>query len=251
MVNSPELSTGAEPGVPDLLVRRGASASSATGAADAAAVSRRPIVWALSLLIVLAAVSLIGREILRTYSVTMAQSASDAQAEKLLVQTPPVGAPAAYYQILSELAQRAAPNDPEAGLAAAKAAVERDPTLAHAWASIAYGAAAHAGGVDEEAATALENSMNLCPLCDTDLVAWRFEFVLANWDTIPERLRLKAFDQADILRWSGDHAEFLAEMRVKAEAAGIPYVAYLSQVDSPVPALETGYAGVTAPATTP
>ena len=56
--------------------------------------------------------------------------------------------------------------------------------------------------------------MDACPLCSDELISWRLNFVLANWGAIPEALRRKAFEHADLLRWVGPNTEFLAEMRI-------------------------------------
>jgi hypothetical protein len=75
--------------------------------------------------------------------------------------------------------------------------------------------------------------MDACPFCDQALIRWRFNFVLANWAVMPEAVRLKAFEQADILRWAGDNAEFLVEMKVASRQAGIPFGALQSAVNTP------------------
>lgn len=135
----------------------------------------------------------------------------------------------------AEQSLRVSPADEGAAYLAAKKAVELDPSRAFAWAILAYVEARQAGAVDQQALEALEKSMAACPLCDQALIRWRFNFVLANWNTIPDELRRKAFEQADILRWIGPNAEFLAEMRYKAKLAGIPYDAYRAAVDTPAP----------------
>lgn len=76
--------------------------------------------------------------------------------------------------------------------------------------------------------------MDACPLCSQELIAWRFNFVLANWTSIPDPLRRRAFEHADLLRWIGPNAEFLAEMRVKAKQNGIPFDEYRAAVATPV-----------------
>ena len=86
--------------------------------------------------------------------------------------------------------------------------------------------------------------MTACSLCDPDLIGWRFNFVLAHWAEMPEVTRRQAFEQADMLRWKGDRAEFLAGMRIKAEAAGIPYADYRNAVKTPVRNWELGPAPI-------
>lgn len=135
----------------------------------------------------------------------------------------------------AEHSLRVSPADEGAAYLAARKAVALDPSRAFAWAILAHVETRQAGGVNASALEALERSMTACPLCDQGLVRWRFNFVLAHWSAIPDALRRKAFEQADILRWIGPNAEFLAEMRYKAQLAGIPYDAYRAAVDTPAP----------------
>jgi hypothetical protein len=51
---------------------------------------------------------------------------------------------------------------------------------------------------------------------------------------MPEPMRRRAFEHADLLRWIGPNAEFLAEMRVKAKQNGIPFDDYRAAVETPV-----------------
>jgi hypothetical protein len=136
---------------------------------------------------------------------------------------------AAWFEALSELA-----TDPETSLTAARKAVEADPSRAFAWARIAWLESAKAGKVTASSLDALTRSMDACPLCDGDLMRWRLNFVLANWSAMPEAVRSRAFEQAELLSWSGENAEFLAEMQVKSDLAGIPFAAYRAAVKSPV-----------------
>lgn len=140
-----------------------------------------------------------------------------------------------YLETIAELSLQASPPDEAAAWLAAKRAVELDPSRAFAWATVAYLETRQAGGVNETAIGALTRSMEACPLCDQDLVRWRFNYVLANWNDMPEPLRRKAFEHADLLRWIGPNAEFLAEMRFKARLQGIPFDAYRAAVDTPAP----------------
>lgn len=139
-----------------------------------------------------------------------------------------------YLEILSEQALGLPQPDEAIAYLAARRATEIDPSRAFAWARLAYLEAHRDGGkVNPAALSALTRSMDACPLCDTDLVRWRFNFVLARWNDIPDDTRRRAFEHADLLRWIGEHAEFLAEMRFKAQLKGIPFDAYRSAVDTP------------------
>jgi hypothetical protein len=147
-----------------------------------------------------------------------------------------------YLEALAELAVQPETENLEAAHAAAQAAVQADPSRAHAWALLAYLETRKAGKVTPAALKALTSSMDACPLCDQDLIRWRFNFVLANWSAISEETRRRAFDEADILRWTGQHSEFLAEMRLKALGAGVPFDEFRSAVATPVRIWDAGLA---------
>ena len=163
----------------------------------------------------------------------------DNKAYKLRDAPEPMGAPrllnaAAWLETLAELALQVEPQDTDHALMAAVRATRRDPSRAGAWALQAYLETRKAKQVNAAALDALSKSMAACPLCSQELIRWRFNFVLANWAAIPDGIRRQAFEHADILRWMGDNAQFLAEMRIKAQQAGIPYDEYRSAVDTPV-----------------
>jgi hypothetical protein len=141
---------------------------------------------------------------------------------------------AARLETLAELGLQIQPQNEERSLLAATWATAKDPSRAGAWAIQAYLETRRAKQVNSAALEALSRSMDACPLCNQELIRWRFNFVLANWAAMPEPLRRRAFEHADILRWMGDNGEFLAEMRIKARQAGIPYDAYRSAVKTPV-----------------
>ncbi len=152
-------------------------------------------------------------------------------------------------ETLSELSLRLPTPDMGSAYAAAQRATQIDPSRAFAWASLAWLETKRgAGGVTPAAISALTRSMDACPLCDEGLIRWRFNFVLANWQAMPEAVRHRAFEQADLLRWNGPNAEFLADMRAKAWTAGVPFDAYRAAVNTPV---RTWDAGLTAQAKSP
>jgi hypothetical protein len=139
-----------------------------------------------------------------------------------------------FLEIVSEVSLREPGVDESAAYHAARRATELDPSRASVWATLAYlETRRNEGKVNAVALEALTQSMDACPLCDQDLIRWRFNFVLANWADVPEGLRKRAFEHADLLRWIGSHAEFLAEMRFKARLKGIPFDAYRAAVDTP------------------
>ena len=141
---------------------------------------------------------------------------------------------AAWLETLAELSLQVDPQEAERAMQAAVRATARDPSRAGAWALQAYLESKKAKQVNAATLEALSKSMAACPLCSEDLIRWRFNFVLANWAAIPDDIRRKAFEHADILRWMGDNGEFLAEMRIKAMQAGIPFDQYRSAVNTPV-----------------
>jgi hypothetical protein len=139
-----------------------------------------------------------------------------------------------YFETLSELALQLPVPDMEKALLAARRTVEADPSRAYAWATIAYLEAGQAKAATPASIEALDKSMDACPLCSVELVRWRFNFVLSYWGAVPEATRRRAFEHADMLRWTDGNGEFLGEMKIKAERAGLPFDAYRSAVDTPV-----------------
>lgn len=139
-----------------------------------------------------------------------------------------------YLEAIAELSLQHPMADEALAFVAARRTTELDPSRAFAWATLAYLETRQTGGkVNAVALDALTKSMDACPLCDQDLIRWRFNYVLANWAGMPETIRTRAFEQADLLRWIGPNEEFLAEMRYKAGLNGIPFDAYRSQVQTP------------------
>ncbi len=132
-------------------------------------------------------------------------------------------------------------DDLELALSAARDAVAADPDRAFVWARLAYLETERAGSVTPAALEAIGRSIDACPLCDEELIRWRFKYVLSNWASIPEDLRNRTFETADILRWTGRNADFLAEMRIKSMAAGVPFDEYRSRVNTPVHTLELDF----------
>lgn len=162
-------------------------------------------------------------------------AASDEDVRNLLATEGAVVGGPAYLEMLSEVSLEIPKPDLASAEAAARKAVEGDPSRAHVWARLAWLETQKVGGkVNAASLDALGRSMDACPLCSQELIAWRFNFVLANWSSIPEPMRRRAFEQADLLRWIGPNAEFLAEMRVKAKQNGIPFDDYRAAVETPV-----------------
>lgn len=146
-----------------------------------------------------------------------------------------------YVETIAELGMQMSVADTGSAYVAASRATELDPSRAFAWAQLAYLETRRASGkVNEASLNALTRSMDACPLCDDTLIGWRLNFVLANWTAIPEPLRKRAFEQADVLRWIGPNAEFLAEMRIKARQNGIPFDAYRAAVNTPARTWDIG-----------
>lgn len=190
--------------------------------------------WAVTLVVGLAALGGVSILMIDRLQTGLLLSAGDAEARRTITDVWPTGASGEYYETVGELIETLDPENVEMAQLAAERAVEADPGRAFAWARIAYYRAEETGAVDEETIAALLQSMRRCGLCDPELVRWRFNFVLSNWDQMPEQVRRAAFMHADVLRWTGANAEFLAEMRVKANAANIPYDEYRSAVNTPV-----------------
>ncbi len=167
--------------------------------------------------------------------------ADDAAVADALAQDWPHSASAAKLETLSELSLQLPTPDTGSAYAAAQRATQIDPSRAFAWANLAWLESKRASGrVNQATLDALTKSMDACPLCSEDLIRWRFNFVLANWQYVPEAMRRRAFEQADLLRWIGPNAEFLADMRARARQAGIPFDAYRASVNTPVRTWDIG-----------
>lgn len=169
--------------------------------------------------------------------------ADDGSVKTELARNGAKGANPVYLETLAELGVRPETKNYEAALTAARSAVEADPSRAGAWAQLAFLEYSKGVTLTPAAIDALKRSMEACPVCSQDLVRWRFNFVLANWQGMPDDVRRKAFEQADILRWMGQNSEFLAEMRVKARLAGIPFDDYRAAVNTPFRSWDIGPAG--------
>ncbi len=207
--------------------------------ADRDARTRSIAIWILLLVIgggaLVPVIFAAGRE-LSVYSLSTADNVSITQR---LEQDVPASASAAYLEGLSELHLAAGEGNAERALLAARRAVEKDPGRPYAWATIAF-LESRDGKATPAAFEALEKSMDACPVCSAELIRWRLNFVLTNWSTAPEALRRKAFEHADLLRWSGDSGEFLAEMRIKAIQADVPFDEYRAAVNTPVRSWDIG-----------
>jgi hypothetical protein len=168
---------------------------------------------------------------LETFSLLQA---SDSVVKAELARGGAPGANTAYFEMLAELGSQPATRNDDAALNLATRATSADPSRASAWAQLAWQEYRKATTVSNASLDALRKSMEACPVCEQGLIRWRFNFVLANWDKIPEDLRKAAFEQADILRWVGQNREFLGDMRLKAVRAGIPFDTYRTAVNTPV-----------------
>ncbi len=198
----------------------------------------RSTTWGVCLgVLVLAIVGVANVGLSRFKEVRLA-NASEVEARAALEQEWPEDASAEYFEVLSEQAQRLMPDDYELGYRAVRFAASKDAKRAYVWARFAYLEVARTGEVSQNVVAGIWKSMEACPLCDLALVRWRFSFVLEHWDDMPERVRRTAFEHADLLRWSGEDAEFLAEMRTKSKFAGIPYDEFRAQVETPVRTLD-------------
>ena len=193
------------------------------------------VIWAALMLLGVAAIPPMVTLVKDEAATLSLLSASDSDVVTTLATDWASGAPPAWLEVLSERSLNLPKPDLASAEAAARKAVEADPSRAHVWARLAWLETQKTGGaVNDAALAALTKSMDACPLCNQALIAWRFNFVLANWTAIPDPVRRRAFEHADLLRWIGPNAEFLAEMRVKAKQSGIPFDEYRSAVDTPV-----------------
>jgi hypothetical protein len=198
----------------------------------------RAILWLVVLIVMGLGVAPIARGVVARFNDLSLLRASDDAVRARLAAGLPQGATADYYEAMAELAMQIEPENVDIAWQAARRAVEADPSRYSAWASLVHLETVRTGGAGPEAQEALSRSMALCPLCDEELVRWRFNYVLAHWKEMPETIRTEAFRAADMLRWRGENAEFLAEMRAKAIAGGVPFDAYRAAVDTPRPGFD-------------
>jgi hypothetical protein len=218
------------------------SGEKAAEAPKAAARTRPPaqayVLWGASMGLFALVLAPVGEAIARELSlqsvIATDQAAMDAY-RPVLPGLEPIDA----FEAISEIALSG--DDLKLALENARKAVEADPGRAFVWARLAYLETEQAGQVNSAALNALGRSIDGCPLCDEELIRWRFSYVLANWPQIPEDLRHRTFETADILRWTGRNADFLAEMRIKSMAAGVPFDQYRAAVKSPVHTWELDY----------
>ncbi|MBU6319689.1 MAG: hypothetical protein KGS00_08555 [Alphaproteobacteria bacterium] len=166
----------------------------------------------------------------RAFATHKIVTAEGRSALDILSRPMPRGASADAYEAYSELVLAADPLATDLAALASEQVLERDSARPFVWARLAYSLSqsATAGGepLPDRAVEALGRSMELCPVCSPDLVRWRFSFVLAHWSDIPDSLRRQAFRDSELLRRSGEDAEFFADLRAMARREGIPFDAY-------------------------
>ena len=229
--------------LPDVVTRRsvdgGLSQPTPQGPSNTVLAGRAALWTALMIVagITLAPVARFAAVNLETWTLLQADSAGTRQQ---MAHIGKASFPVDALEVLAERGVQPPTQDIEAAFIAALQAVRADPSRAHVWALLAYLESTKSGKITPAAVEALDHSMKACPLCDQDLIRWRFNFVLANWGGFPDDIRRRAFEQADILRWIGQNREFLAEMRMKAMNAGIPFDDYRSAVDTPVRTWDLG-----------
>ena len=119
-------------------------------------------------------------------------------------------------------------------------ALERNPQTPFGWALVAFLETRLVGELTPAGETALQTSIDLCRLCDEDLIKWRLEFVMSYWDVVDEEIRLAVFEGADLLRWWHLDYKYLEDARALAEQADIPFRRYQSLINTPVRPQEVG-----------
>ncbi|MBI1340915.1 hypothetical protein GC169_12010 [bacterium] len=138
-----------------------------------------------------------------------------------------------WLEYASERALALSPPDLEASRRMSALVLDADPSRAFTWARLAYLDWATDREMTPAAVSALDRSIQACPMCDDALVRWRLEFALANWDAVPEATRRAAFMHMAALPDTTANVEFTASARIRSNAAGIPFDAYLDDARSP------------------
>jgi len=144
---------------------------------------------------------------------------------------------AATPETLVSLAERLVslgPDQDDRAAALLDRALEADDGRPYAWTLLAYIETRRSGSFSARAREAFARSLDVCPLCDKDLLRWRLEFVITHWDEVPASLRADVFEGADFLRWWHLDAAFLQTQKERAAARGIPFADYQRAVNSPV-----------------
>jgi hypothetical protein len=113
-------------------------------------------------------------------------------------------------------------------------ALEVDSGRPYAWTLLAYIETRRSGSFSPRAREAFARSLEVCPLCERDLLRWRLEFIITHWDEVPASIRADVFKGADFLRWWHLDAAFLQTQKERAAARGIPFSDYQRAVNSPV-----------------
>lgn len=203
----------------------------------------RAVLWTAVMLLAVASLVPISGFVLRELK-TWSLIQADEQTIRIELNSAwPKTASAGWLEALAEFGLQVEPAEAGLAHAAAMRATAADPSRAGAWALLAHLESQRAKQVNGAALDALAKSMDACPLCSEELIRWRLNFVLANWNAVPDKLRRRAFEHADLLRWMGANGEFLAEMRVKAQRAGIPFEEYRSAVNTPARTWDLAPAG--------
>ena len=120
------------------------------------------------------------------------------------------------------------------GIELLQAGLDKSPHHSGALARLAYLQTLEDGRFSRQAAETLSKSISECGYCDRDLIRWRLQFVLQNWQDTPEQLRISVVEGADFLRWWHADHEFLADAHAFARAELIPFKQYQSAVGSPI-----------------
>lgn len=211
---------------------KGATASAKPGRSQTF-LAGRAMLWTTVMVIGGATVIPIGGFAVREFETFALVQANETNIRSALSRKWPASTPAPWLETLSELGLQLEKPAIDPSLEAAKQAVATDPSRASAWAKLAYLEYVKGGKITPASIDALSKSMDACPFCDQALIRWRFNFVLANWGAMPEAIRIRAFEQADVLRWGGENTEFLTEMKTTALQAGIPFGELQSAVNTP------------------
>ena len=143
-------------------------------------------------------------------------TASDETIEAILSAEAQPTRNAAYHEFLAERAAALEIPDIFSAKLNVRKALEINPHNPYAWAHLAYLITFTEEAVTPEAIEALKQSIYHCLYCDIELSKWRLEYMLANWQQLPDEIHAEARHHATLLKaYPGEHA-YLRDKIIRA-----------------------------------
>lgn len=150
---------------------------------------------------------------LRTYRLS---TASDETVQAILADAKQPTRSSAYHEQLAERASGLETPDTFSAQENILKALAISSNSPYAWAHLAYLRTVRAGNVTSGAVEALGQSIRRCLYCDNELIRWRLEYMLANWDELPDGFQVHARQHADILKADPLQHSYLRDIIIRA-----------------------------------